>query len=469
MRRASSFYLLTILVFGLLIVGGLKAGRSLERLEAPAAVASASAERPSEEAGSLGSPFGRLLLQILVIVVAARIFGAVFARLGQPPVIGEIFAGIALGPSLFGALAPGAFEFLFSPGSLGTLKLLAEVGVVLFLFVIGLELDVADLRRQAQAAVMVSHASILVPYSLGVLLALALYTAYAPAGVAFSSFALFMGIAMSITAFPVLARILEERGLARTSLGTTALAAAAVGDVTAWIVLAVVVALVQSSGVASALPTLLYTVAFVAVMLLGVRPLLERGFGRWEKQGVEPGKKTISGVLILLVASALATEAIGIHALFGAFVAGLVMPASPSFRAFLVGRLESFGSVFLLPLFFAFTGLRTQVGLLDDARSWAVCLAVILVAILGKLGGTLFAARWAGTGWADSFCLGALMNARGLMELIALNLGYELGILSPKMFAMLVLMALVTTFLTGPLLSLGQRWGGAKVPAVGKA
>jgi Kef-type K+ transport system membrane component KefB len=475
LRRAVSFYLLTFLVFGLLIALGLQVGRSLEAPGVQSAVGQAGPAAPAAVASggglglgaklaeNLGSQFGRLLLQLLAIVLAARLFGALFARLGQPSVIGEIFAGIVLGPSVFGGLAPGAFTFFFAPASLGTLKLLSEVGVVLFLFVIGLELDLTDLRRRAQTAVMVSHASILVPYSFGVLLSLALYTAYAPAGVAFSSFALFMGIAMSITAFPVLARVLEERGLAKTALGTTALAAAAVGDVTAWILLAVVVALVRSAGVASALPTLLLTLTFIAVMWLVVRPLVRR----WsDRSATEPGKRVISGVLVLLFASALATEAIGIHALFGAFVAGLVMPASPRFRAFLVERLESFSSVFLLPLFFAFTGLRTQIGLLDDVRSWLVCLLVIAVATLGKLGGTLFAARWTRMSWADSFSLGALMNTRGLMELIALNLGYELGILSPRMFAMLVLMALVTTCLTGPLLSLGQRWGGAAVPAV---
>jgi Kef-type K+ transport system membrane component KefB len=464
-KRALPFYLVTLAVFGLAIFLVLRAGRSLEpggAPDSPAAVtASAPAPAPAGAGGvmaeNLRSPLSRLLFQLLAIVLAARLFGSLFARLGQPPVIGEIFAGIVLGPSVFGALAPSAFTLLFAPSSLATLKLLAEVGILLFLFVVGLELDLSHLRSHAHAAVVVSHASIIVPYFLGAAFSLLLYPWYAPAGVTFTAFALFMGIAMSITAFPVLARVLEERKLTKTPLGSTAIACAAVDDVTAWSILAVVVAVVRSHGVGTSLWTLLLAVVFIAAMFVVVRPLVRRAIGP-RAEAEQPGKLVISGVLLLLFASALATEAIGIHALFGAFLAGVVMPAVPRFRTFLAERMENFSSVFLLPLFFAFTGLRTQVGLLDDARSWAICLLVIAVATLGKLGGTLFAARWAGMSWTDSFSLGALMNTRGLMELIALNIGYELGILSPRMFTMMVLMALVTTTLTGPLLTLAQRW-----------
>jgi Kef-type K+ transport system membrane component KefB len=288
---------------------------------------------------------------------------------------------------------------------------------------------------------------------LGVALSLFLYRSYAPAGVAFSSFALFLGVAMSITAFPVLARILEERGLAGTPLGSASLACAAVDDVTAWCLLAVVVALARASGLASAGLTILLALAFLAVMLFLVHPRIERAaLRRGESAILEKG--WIAGMLIFAFACAFFTETIGIHALFGAFLAGIVAPPQPAFRQTLRRRLEILISVFLLPLFFAFTGLRTQIGLLSDAASWLACAAIVTVAILGKLGGGMLAGRWTGMSWEDSFSIGALMNTRGLMELIVLDIGYDLGILSRKVFAILILMALVTTFMTGPLLGL---------------
>jgi Kef-type K+ transport system membrane component KefB len=322
---------------------------------------------------------------------------------------------------------------------------------------VGLELDVETLRNRAHAAVVVSHASIIVPYFLGVVLSLFLYRDLAPAGVGFIPFALFLGIAMSITAFPVLARILEERRLTRTPLGITAITCAAVDDVTAWSLLAVVVAASGATGARSAVATIVLTLVFVGAMLRFVGPAVRRALARAAVRE-EPGKSAVAGILMFLFASALATELIGIHALFGAFLAGVVMPRTPRFRAYLGQRLEYFSSVFLLPLFFAFTGLRTEIGLLNDVRSWIVCGAIILVATTGKLGGSMLAARMTGMRWVDAFSLGALMNTRGLVELIALNLGYEYGILSPRIFAMMVLMALVTTFATGPLLAVAERW-----------
>jgi Kef-type K+ transport system membrane component KefB len=398
-----------------------------------------------------------LLLQLITIVLAARALGALFQKIGQPPVIGEIVAGIVLGPSLLGAVAPDVFTFLFPPASVGLLKLFAEIGVLLFLFAVGLELDVDRLRHQARTAVVVSHASIVVPYFLGVGLAFFLYGEYAPAGTRFLPFALFMGIATSITAFPVLVRILKERNLANTHLGQIAVTAAAVDDVTAWSLLAMVVAITASSGLWAASATIVLTLGFIAAMIFLVGPVFRRALaGHADRE--EPGKTAIAAVLVVLLVSALTTELIGIHALFGAFLAGVVMPRRSGFRSYLTARLEEFSSVFLLPLFFAFTGLRTKIGLLNDARSWLICGLVILVATAGKLGGSMLAARLTGTAWADAFALGALMNSRGLMELIALNVGYELGILTPRVFAMMVLMALVTTFATGPLLTLADRF-----------
>lgn len=412
-------------------------------------------------------PLARLILQLVVIVLAARVCGALAARMGQPPVIGEIAAGILLGPSLLGWVTPGASAFLFPADSLPTLNMLSQIGVLLFMFVVGLELDWSHMRHKAHAAVAVSHVSIVFPFLLGVILSLALYSQFAPPRVPFHAFALFLGIAMSITAFPVLARMLEERRLTGTAVGTTAIACAAVDDVTAWSLLAFVVAVTTSGGALATLLTMLaLSAVFVLLMVYVVRPALTRLLDS-ERQAHALNKERMAIVIGVLFASALSTEVIGIHALFGAFLAGVMMPGDGAFQRLLRDRLETVSSVFLLPLFFAYTGLRTQIGLLDDAGAWAVCLLIIAVATLGKLGGTVLASRLTGFGWHDAFRLGALMNTRGLMELIALNVGYDLGILTPEIFAMMVLMALVTTAMTGPLLSLIAMWG--ETPAMMKA
>lgn len=413
-------------------------------------------------------PLSRLLLQLIVIMMAARIFGSLARRLGQPPVIGEIGAGILLGPSLLGWAAPDVSAFLFSPSSMSTLQLLSQVGVLLFMFVVGLELQPSHLRGKAHAAVAVSHFSIILPFLLGVSLSLALHTEYAPPGVPFHSFALFLGIAMSITAFPVLARILEERRLTHTPLGATAITCAAVDDVTAWSILAFVVAITTAAGaIQTLLAIVVLSALFVLLMIKVVRPGL-RAVLDPDRNSESLTKGQTAAILGLLLLSALATEIIGIHALFGAFLAGAIMPGGTAFRTMLRARLESISSVLLLPLFFAYTGLRTQVALLDDVGSWAICLLIIAVATVGKLGGTTLAARWTGMRWRDAVALGALMNTRGLMELIALNVGYDLGILTPQIFAMMVLMALVTTAMTGPLLSLSLGRGHRReVPTTG--
>lgn len=404
---------------------------------------------------NLHHPLSVLLLQIVVIVVAARSLGAIFKRFGQPPVIGEMVAGILLGPSLLGWVAPAVQTSLFPVDSLGALRMLSQIGVILFMFVVGTELDLDHLREKAHAAVIVSHASIVLPFFLGTAGALFLYGTLAPAGVPFSAFALFLGVSMSITAFPVLARIIEERRLSGTYLGTTAIACAAVDDVTAWCLLAVVVALAKAASLTGALWTIGLSVLFIGAMLFLVRPrlarLTQKRNGAWGG-----GSGLLAALFAFIFASALATEVIGIHALFGAFLAGVCMPRDSKLRQFLRDRLETFASVFLLPLFFAFTGLRTQVGLLNDWQGWLMCLGIIALAITGKLVGSMLAARWTGMSWGDSFSLGALMNTRGLVELIVLNIGFDLGILSPRIFTMLVLMALITTFMTGPLLALSD-------------
>lgn len=402
---------------------------------------------------NLHHPLSILLLQVIVIILAARAFGYLFQKIGQPAVIGEMVAGILLGPSLLGMLSPGMEAFLFPEASMGALRLLSQIGVILFMFVVGIELNLQYLRQKAHAAVLVSHVSIVVPFFLGAVFSLLAYNYLAAANVSFIAFALFIGIAMSITAFPVLARIIEERGLSKSYLGSTAIACAAVDDVTAWCLLAVVVAVAKATGLSGALLTIALALGFIGIMLFFVKPGASRMMDAVE-QNVTWGKGVVASVLIFVFAAALFTEVIGIHALFGAFLAGVVLPQHESLRLFLRERLETFSSVFLLPLFFAFTGLRTQIGLLNDWQSWLMCASIIAIAIAGKLGASALAARYTGMSWHDSLSLGALMNTRGLMELIVLNLGYDMGILSPRVFAMMVLMALVTTFMTGPLLTL---------------
>lgn len=398
-------------------------------------------------------PLSRLLLQIAVIVVLSRVLAFLVAKIGQPPVIGEIIAGIILGPSLLGLFWPGISHLLFQPDSLPNLHFLSQLGLILFMFIVGLELDVHVLRHKAHTAVVVSHASIIFPFLGGASLAYFLYTSLAPPHISFLAFGLFMGIAMSITAFPVLARIIQERGLAQSPLGALALTCAAAGDVTAWCLLAVVIAIVQAGAVTSALFTILLSGLYVFAMLTLVRPVLQRLGTRYA--GAENLNKTFAVIAFaVLFLSAFATEVIGIHALFGAFLAGVVMPAQAGLRKMLAAKIEDVSLVILLPLFFAFTGLKTQVGLLNDAYAWFICGLIILVAVAGKVDGSVAAAKFTGQSWSDSLTIGALMNTRGLMELIVLNIGYDLGVLSPTVFTMLVLMALVTTFMTCPALSL---------------
>jgi Kef-type K+ transport system membrane component KefB len=406
---------------------------------------------------NLRHPLAVLIIQLMAIVLTARVFGYWATRLGQPPVVGEIVAGLALGPSLLGWSWPAASHFLFPSPSLGTLQLFSQVGVILFMFVAGLELDTSHLRHRAHAAVAVSHVSIVLPFLLGVSLALAMYSSYAPAGVPFHAFALFMGIAMSITAFPVLARILSDQGLMATPIGSTAVTCAAVDDVTAWTLLAMVVAIATQGAALGVLVTIaVLAIAFVLVMLYVVRPWLTALFDRPAGETALT-RERVAIVLAVVFGAALFTEALGVHALFGAFVAGVCMPPMPDVRDQLRERLESFATVFLLPVFFVFTGLRTELGLLTDVSGWMMAGVIIVVATVGKLGGSMLAARITGMDWSSAFTLGALMNTRGLMELVALNVGYELGVLSPRLFTMMVLMALVTTAMTGPLVQLARQ------------
>ena len=468
MRRTAQLYLLIVSIVGLGIFFVLHEGNQLPPPVSQLSTEAVAATAPhlTDVSGSsffasvkstlrqnATNPLSRLFLQLLIVMGASGLVAWIFTRCGQTGVIGEMVAGILLGPSLFGLLAPNAFQFIFAASSLDTLRLLSQIGVCLFLFTVGMELDVSEVRHKAQTAVVVSHSSIVIPYFLGVALALFLYSQLAQPGASFLAFALFMGISMSITAFPVLVRILQDRGIFQTSLGSTATACAAVGDVTAWCMLAFVVAIARATSVDGAVFNLGLVLLFIALMLFVIKRKLPTWLGQSALERPDPSKTVLAVVFGVVLVSAVSTELIGIHALFGAFLAGIVMPTAYGFRDKLVVRVENLSSVLLLPVFFAFTGLRTQIGLLNGAQDWLICLVIIAIASAGKLGGSALAARLTGMRWRESLQLGALMNTRGLMELIALNIGYDMGILSQRIFTMLVIMALVTTVMTGPLVT----------------
>ena len=398
-------------------------------------------------------PLAILLAQIVTIILVARFFGWVFKKIGQPSVIGEIIAGIVLGPSLLGMYFPEFSAALFPLESLGNLKFLSQIGLILFMFVIGMELDLKVLKNKANEAVVISHASIVIPFALGIGLAYFVYNRFAPEGVKFLSFSLFMGIAMSITAFPVLARIVQERGIHKTRLGAIVITCAAADDITAWCMLAVVIAIVKAGTFVSSLYIIMLAVLYVIAMLFIVKPFLKRiGDLYGSKESII--KPVVAIFFLVLILSSYATEVIGIHALFGAFMAGAIMPDVPKFRTIFIDKVEDVSVILLLPLFFVFTGLKTEIGLINDPYLWKITGFIILVAVVGKFFGSALAAKFVGQNWRDSLTIGALMNTRGLMELIVLNIGLELKVLTPEVFTMMVIMALVTTFMTGPALDL---------------
>jgi Kef-type K+ transport system membrane component KefB len=401
-------------------------------------------------------PLAILLIQIVTIIFVARLFGWIFRKIGQPTVIGEIIAGIVLGPSLVGMYFPEFSATLFPPHSLGNIQFLSQIGLILFMFVVGMEIDLKVLKSKAHDAIVISHASIIIPFALGMGLAYFIYQGHSPEGVKFSSFGLFLGISMSITAFPVLARIVQERGINKTRLGTVVITCAAADDITAWCLLAAVIAIVKAGSFLSSLYIIALAVLYVAVMIKFVKPFLKR-IGELHTSNENLSKPVVAIFFITLLLSAYTTELIGIHALFGAFMAGAIMPENTRFRSIFIEKVEDVALVLLLPLFFVFTGLRTEIGLLNDIGLWKITGLIILVAITGKFIGSALAARFVGQHWKDSLTIGALMNTRGLMELVVLNIGYDLGVLTPEIFAMMVIMALVTTFMAGPALSLIEK------------
>ncbi|HEX2038879.1 MAG TPA: cation:proton antiporter [Acidimicrobiales bacterium] len=385
----------------------------------------------------------RVLLVLLVTVLAARAAGSLAARLHQPRVQGEIVAGILLGPSALGLLFPEGFALLFPSEVLGSVKAIARLGLVLFMFRVGLEMDFTKLQRHYRRVVAISHASIAVPMVSGVALGMWMHPRLGE-GVDRLGFSLFLGVAMAITAFPVLARILEETGLAGTRLGVLVIACAAVDDVTAWCVLAVVVSIVESTDLLDVLATVLLSAAFVAVMVGVVKPLLARS-------ARAPGAWTALAFVLL---SSSITEAIGIHAIFGAFLAGAVMPRPSGGGGYAFDRVVS---LVLLPVFFVSVGLTTRIGSLGSTYLWLVTALVVATAIFGKLAGSVVAGRLTGESWGDAWVIGLLMNTRGLTELVILTVGLELGVIGETVFAMMVVMALVTTMMAVPAVSLVTR------------
>jgi Kef-type K+ transport system membrane component KefB len=402
-----------------------------------------------------------LLTQMAIVLLITVACGWLATKVGQARVIGEIIGGILLGPSVFGRVAPHLSTAVFPQSSLGPFETLSTVGLVLFLFLIGMELDYEQLYRHRVTAVMASGMSILLPFAMGALLAHSLRIRFAPHGIGSIPFVLFLGIAMSITAFPVLARILEERNLQGTALGTTAILCAAVDDVVAWSLLAFALAFVGGEDAPSSMLYRLGGLVLYLLLMLGVlRPLAAYLVRRHKRP--ELTLELLGVVVAGALLSAAATDKIGVHPLFGAFLAGVCFPRVPQWQLALRERLDMLVSVLLLPLFFALTGMRTRLDLLNDGAMWLWAGVVLLAAVFGKVGGAVLAARWTGQSWRDAIALGALLNTRGLVELIVLNIAYSIGAFTPTLFTMLVVMALVTTMLTAPILSLLGIRGTAK-------
>lgn len=457
--RKIAFYLFVIGAFTLLIYLILQKGSEFEfgrKIVTSTSETSYWTAFITSLQSSLRHPLAILLGQIVVIILTARFFGFLARKIGQPAVVGEVIAGIVLGPSLLGLYFADISMALFPAQSLGNLQLLSQIGLILFMFVIGMELDLKVLRNKAHDAIVISHASIIVPFTLGVGFAYFTYESFAPQAADFMAFALFMGIAMSITAFPVLARIVQERGMQKTRLGTIVITCAAADDITAWCILAAVIAIVKAGSFGSSLFVIAMAIGYVLFMLRIVKPFLKR-VADLHTSRESLTQSIVAIFFVTLIASSYITEVIGIHALFGAFMTGAIIPENMKFRNIFIEKVEDVSVILLLPLFFVFTGLRTELGLLNDPTLWLTAGIIILVAVVGKFVGSTLAAKFVGQSWKDSLSIGALMNTRGLVELVVLNIGYDLGVLTPEVFAMMVIMALVTTMMTGPALNIINR------------
>ncbi len=428
-KRNYTFYVLMLLIFGGLFWMVIREGKlwdrafdkthreAVEMVSGHVAVQQAPASCPAPLElftqslhEGVHHPVAMLLLQIISILVAVRIFSWLFKYLGQPGVIGEIVAGIVLGPSLLGHFFPETFGFLFAPDSLESLNILSQIGLILFMFIIGMELDLGILRKKGSQTLVISHASIIVPFFLGTVLAWQVYPEFGFGHTTFVPFALFIGISVSI-------------------------------------------AIAKAGSVASAGYTLLCVILYVLFMFGLVRPFMRKLGNIYNSQEII-SKPLVAFIFLVLILSSYITEVLGVHALFGAFVAGVIMPANLSFRRIMTEKVEDVALVLFLPLFFVFTGLRTEIGALNTAHLWVVCALFVAVSIVGKLAGAALSARFVGESWKDSLSIGVLMNTRGLMELIVLNIGYEMGVLPSSIYVIFVIMALFTTFMATPSLVL---------------
>lgn len=395
------------------------------------------------------------LLAVGVIVLACFCFGKLLEPLGQPKVIGEILAGILLGPSLLGWLWPSASNALFGADQRGTLSALSQIGLIVFMFLVGVEFDIKVIRGRRKAVVVVGHAGIAVSFAFAVGLSFLLYPNLAGPGIGFLGFALFLGSALSMTAFPVLARIISDRGMGGSKLATLAMSTAALIDVTSWCLLALVLSIIRRNP-SDALVTIGATVLFCVLTIMVVRPLAAALFA-WRERGQLSDSALLSMVLILTLACSVITDWIGIQALFGSFILGAILSDCSPVIHKIADQVKNFTISLLLPIFFAQVGLSTKVWLLgSNLALWSICLLILAAAVLGKLGGSAAAARLCGLSWRESGALGVLMNCRGLTELVILKVGLDFGIISPTLFTILVIMALVTTATTAPLLNLVQ-------------
>ncbi|MDM0034666.1 cation:proton antiporter [Variovorax sp. J22P271] len=408
-----------------------------------------------------------LLLQLIVILATARACGWLLRYLGQPGVVGEMAAGMLLGPVVMGTLFPTLHAQLFAKGSLAGLSALSTVGLVMFMFIVGLELRARQgVREQLRAAGSVGVLSVAVPMALGLAIAPALHPTLAPAGVGFWPFALFIAAALSITAFPVMARILKDRGLTQTAFGQLSLASAAVVDVFAWVLLAFVVAMVGAGdGYLGLAKTGGGVLLLIGVLFGAVRPAFAWLLRRHAPEG-EPSLPVLASLMIGLLATALVTEWLHLHAVFGAFLFGVALPRDDRLLDSLAKRIEPFSIVVLMPLFFALAGLGTTPSAFVGGSLGAMLL-VLAMAVIGKIAGGAAGARVAGYPWRDSLATGALMNARGLMELIVMKIGLDAGLIGPELFTMLLVMALATTAMTTPLMALFAGLGRRPVPRSG--
>jgi Kef-type K+ transport system membrane component KefB len=394
-----------------------------------------------------------VILQAIVIIAAARIFGGLFRRIGQPLVCGEIAAGLILGPSFFGGMFPGLFRTIFNPSVANIFAIMSQIGLIFLMFLIGLEFDFGHLTENRGTALSVSIVGIVLPFSLGLVLGRWMHAALGLQG-SWLNFGLFMAAAMSITAIPILGRIMVELNINRTRIGSLTISAAAADDASGWIILAVITAIARSALNPAKLGIMiLETVGFAMTMVWLVRPLLKKWAAHQMRRG--GGKLSLGGlavVLLLMLAAAAATNLIGIFSIFGAFFLGAILYDQYEFRAAVQERLRDFVTVFFLPIFFTYTGLRTDIGTMSGRALWVMCALVLLAAFVGKFGGCWLAARLNGLPWREASIIGVMMNTRALMELIVINIGFELGVIPRSVFFMLVVMAVASTYITAPVL-----------------